>query len=82
MFYNDDVMLKCEYVDYYFFVDAFYSTKKAKKSSMFSTCFQIFATTKEIVCLVPSKHKDEVLISIKYFPKEKKDTDEILMDST
>ena len=47
--------MRCEILDDEFFVDAFFSIKKDKKSSKGIKCCQLFAATKEIVCVVQIK---------------------------
>ena len=57
---TNDRILRYKRIDELFFMDTFFSTKKAKKSSRGNTCCQLFVTDKEFVCVVPMKHKAKV----------------------
>jgi hypothetical protein len=64
-------MLPYKRVDEYFFMDTFFATKKAGKSSRNNTCCQLlFVTDKGFVYAVPMKSKAEVLQAVKPFVKE------------
>jgi hypothetical protein len=57
---TNDRMLRYKRVNEYFFMDTFFATKKAKKSSRGHTCCQLFVTDKGFVYVVPMKSKSEV----------------------
>jgi hypothetical protein len=63
-------MLRYKRITEYFFMDTFFATKKAGKSSRGHTCCQLFVTDKGFVYVVPMKSKAEVLQAVKQFAKE------------
>ena len=65
-----DWMLWYKRINEYFFMDTFFATKKAGKSSRGNTCCQLFVTDKGYVYVVPMKSKIEVLQAAKQFAKE------------
>ena len=67
---TNDRMLRYKRIDEYFFMDTFFATKKAGKSSRKNTCCQLFVTDKGFVYVVPMKSKGEVLQAVKQFAKE------------
>lgn len=67
---TNDKMLRYTRINEYFFMDTFFATKKAKKSSRGHTCCQLFVTDKGFVYVVPMKSKSEVLQAVKQFAKE------------
>jgi len=66
----NDKMLCCERIKECFFMDTFFATKKARKSSHKNTCCQLFVTDKGFVCVEPVRSKSEVLQAVKQFAKE------------
>ena len=52
---TNDRMLWCKRIDQLFFMDTFFSTKKAGKSSRGNTCCQLFVTDKGFVFVAPMK---------------------------
>jgi hypothetical protein len=64
-----DRMLRYKRLNEYFFMDTFFSTKKAGKSSRGDTCCQLFVTDKSFVYVVPMKTKSEVIQTVKQFAK-------------
>jgi hypothetical protein len=58
---TNDRMLRYKRISEYFFMDTFFATKKAGKSSRGHTCCQLFVTDKGFVYAVPMKSKAEVL---------------------
>ena len=67
---TNDRMLRYKRIHEYFFMDTFFATKKAGKSSRQNTCCQLFVTDKGFVYVVPMKFKSEVLQAVKQFAKE------------
>ena len=67
---TNDRMLRYKRIDELFFMDTFFSAKKAKKSSRGNTCCQLFVTDKGFVYVVPMKSKAEVPQAMKQFAKE------------
>ena len=67
---TNDRMLRYKRIHDYFFMDTFFATKKAGKSSRGHTCCQLFVTDKGFVHVVPMKAKSDVLQAVKEFAKE------------
>jgi hypothetical protein len=67
---TNDKMLRYTRIKEFFFMDTFYSTKKAGKSSRGNACCQLFVTDKGFVYVVPMKKESEVLQAVKQFAKE------------
>ena len=67
---TNDRMLRYKRINEYFFMDTFFATKKAGKSSRGHNCCQLFVTDKGFVYVVPMKSKSEVLQAVKQFAKE------------
>jgi hypothetical protein len=67
---TNDRMLRYKRIHEYFFMDTFFATKKAGKSSRQNTCCQLFVTDKGFVYVVPMRSKSEVLQALKQFAKE------------
>jgi len=67
---TNDRMLRYKRIDEYFFMDTFFATSKAGKSSRGHTCCQLFVTDKGFICVIPMKSKGEVLQAVKQFAKE------------
>ena len=67
---TNDRMLRYKRISEYFFMDTFFATKKAGKSSRGHTCCQLFVTDKGFVYVVPMTSKSEVLQAVKQFAKE------------
>ena len=67
---TNDKMLRCNQINECFFMDTFFATKKAGKSSRGHNCCQLFVTDKGFVYVVPMKSKSEVLQAVKQFAKE------------
>jgi hypothetical protein len=67
---TNDRMLRYKRIHEYFFMDTFFATKKAEKSSRKNTCCQLFMTDKGFVYVVPMTSKSEVLQAVKQFTKE------------
>jgi hypothetical protein len=77
---TNDRMLRYKRISEYFFMDTFFATKKAGKSSRGHTCCQLFVTDKGFVYVVPMKSKAEVLQAVKQFAKEIGAPDAIICD--
>ncbi len=77
---TNDRMLRYKRLDEYFFMDTFFATKKAGKSTRGNTCCQLFVTDKGFVYVVPMKRKIEVLLAVKQFAKEIGAPDAIICD--
>ena len=77
---TNDRMLRYKRINEYFFMDTFFATKKAGKSSRGNICCQLFVTDKGFVYVVPMKSKAEVLQAVKQFAKEIGAPDAIICD--
>jgi hypothetical protein len=77
---TNDHMLRYRRIAEYFFMDTFFATKKAGKSSRGRTCCQLFVTDKGFVYIIPMKSKAEVLQAVKQFAKEIGAPDAIICD--
>lgn len=66
---TNDRMLRYKRIKEYFFMDTFYATSKAGKSTRGHTCCQLFVTDKSFVYVVPMKREAEVLQAVKQFAK-------------
>ncbi len=69
-FSTNDRRIRYKRIKDYFFMDTFFATKKAGKSTRGHTCAQLFVTDKGFVHVVPMRSKGEVLAAIKQFSKE------------
>ena len=78
---TNDRMLRYKRIGEYFFMDTFYATSKAGKSSRGHTCCQLFVTDKGFVFVVPMKSKSEVLQAVKQFAKEIGVPDALISDA-
>jgi hypothetical protein len=67
---TNDRMLRHKRIDEHFFMDTFFATSKAGKSSRGHTCCQLFVTDKGFTCVAPMKSKSEALQAAKQFAKE------------
>jgi hypothetical protein len=77
---TNDRMLRYKWFSEYFFMDTFFSTKKAGKSTRKKTCCQLFVTDKGFVYVVPMKSKANVLDAVKQFAKEIGAPDALIFD--
>ena len=78
---TNDRMLRYRRIEEYFFMDTFFSTKKAGKSSRGNTCCQLFVTDKGFIYVVPMTSKSQVLLALKQFAKEVGAPDAIICDA-
>ena len=78
---TNDRMLCYKRISEYFFMDTFFATKKAKKSTRGNTCCQLFVTDKGFVYVVPLRAERDVLSAIKQFAKEICAPDAIIADA-
>ena len=78
---TNDRMLRYKRVKEYFFMDTFFATKKAGKSTRGNTCCQLFVTDKGFVHVIPMRSKGDVLAATKEFAKEIGAPDAIISDS-
>jgi hypothetical protein len=78
---TDDRMLRYKRIDDYFFMDTFFATKQANKSSRGNTCMQLFVSDKSFLYVVPMKSKSEVPAALKLFAKEVGAPDSIIADA-
>ena len=76
----NDRMLQYTRIKDWFFMDTFFATKKAGKSSRGNACCQLFVTDKRFVYVVPLKSQTEVLQAVKQFAKEIGAPDAIICD--
>jgi hypothetical protein len=77
---TNNKMLRYKRIQEYFFMDTFFATKKAGKSSRGHACCQLFVTNKGFVYVVPMKMKGEVLQAVQQFAKEVGAPDAIICD--
>ena len=77
---TNDRMIRYKRVNDYFFMDTFFATQKAGKSTRNNTCCQLFVTDKGFVYVVPMRSKSEVLQAVKQFAKEIGAPDAIISD--
>ena len=73
-------MLRYKRINEYFFMDTFFATSKARKSSRGHTCCQLFVTDKGFVYVIPMTSKREVPQALKQFAKEIGAPDAIICD--
>ena len=78
---TNDRMLRYKRITEWFFMDTFFATRKAGKSSRGHSCCQLFVTDKGFVYVVPMATKSEVLQAVKQFAKEVGAPDAIICDS-
>ena len=79
-FSTNDRMLRYKRIMEYFFMDTFFATKKAGKSTRGHTCAQLFVTDKGFVYIVPMKSKSEIPKALKEFTKAIGAPDAIICD--
>ena len=77
---TNDRMLRYRRINEHFFMDTFFATKAAGKSSRGHNCCQLFVTDKGFVYVVPMRSKSEVLQAVKQFTKEIGAPDAIVAD--
>lgn len=80
-FGTGDRMLRYKRIKEHFFMDTFFATSKAGKSTRGHSCCQLFVTDKGFVYVVPMKTKGEVLQAVKQFAKEVGAPEAIIADS-
>ena len=68
-FGTNDRMLWYKIIKEHFFMDTFFSTKMAGKSSRVNTCCRLLVTDKGFVYVVPTKSKSEVLQALNQFSR-------------
>ena len=78
---TNDRMLRYKRIHQHFFMDTFFATKKAGKSSRGYTCMQLFVTDKGFVFVVPMRSKSEAPQALKLFAKEVGAPDAIICDA-
>jgi hypothetical protein len=74
-------MLRYKRIHEHFFMDTFFATKKAGKSSRKNSCCQLFVTDKGFMYVVPMTSKSEVLQAVKQFAKEIGAPEAIIFDA-
>jgi hypothetical protein len=74
-------MLRYNKIKEFFFMDTFFATKKAKKSSRGNACCQLFVTDKGFVYVVPMTKEADVLKAVKQFAKEVGAPDALICDA-
>jgi hypothetical protein len=77
---TNDRMLRYKQISEYFFMDTFFATKKAGKSTRNNTCCQLFVTDKGFVYVAPLKSKANMLDAVKQFAKEIGGPDALIFD--
>jgi hypothetical protein len=78
---TNDKMLRYQRIKEFFFMDTFYATKKAGKSSRGNACCQLFVTDKGFIYVVPMKREADVLKAVKQFAKEIGAPDALICDA-
>jgi hypothetical protein len=78
---TNDKMLRYKRIKEFFFMDTFYATKKAGKSSRGNACCQLFVTDKGFIYVVPMKKEADVLQAVKQFAKEIGAPDALICDA-
>jgi hypothetical protein len=78
---TNDRMLRYKRIHQHFFMDTFFATKKAGKSTRGHTCMQLFVTDKGFVYVIPMASKSEVNKAVKLFAKEIGAPDAIVCDA-
>ena len=78
---TNDRMLRYKRINEHFFMDTFFATKKAGKSSRGNNCMQLFVTDKGYVYVVAMKSKGDVPLALKVFAKEIGAPDAIICDA-
>ncbi len=78
---TNDRMLRYKRIHEYFFMDTFFATSKAGKSSRGNSCCQLFVTDKGFVYVVPMRSKIDVLEAVMQFAKEIGSPAAIILDS-
>lgn len=78
---TNDRMLRYKRISQHFFMDTFFATKKAGKSSRGHTCMQLFVTDKGFVYVIAMKSKKDVPKAMKAFAKEVGAPDAIICDA-
>ena len=79
---TNDRMLRYRRINQHFFMDTFFATKEAGKSSRGYTMCQLFVTDKGFVYVVLMKSKSEVIHAMKAFAKEVGAPDAIIHDAS
>jgi len=74
-------MLRYKRIRQIFFMDTFFATKKAGRSSRGNNCCQLFVSDKGFVFVIPMKSKSEVPAALKMFAKEIGAPDAIVCDA-
>lgn len=79
---TNDKMLRYKRIRDHFFMDTFFATKKARKSSRGNTCMQLFVSDKGFLFVVPMKSKADAPAALKMFAKEVGAPKAIIADSS
>ena len=66
---TNDRMLRYTRIKEFFFMDTFFATKAAGKSTRGHKCCQLFVTDKGFTYVVPMRSKGDVLLAVKQFAK-------------
>ena len=74
-------MLRYKRISEYFYMDTFFATKKAGKTTRGNTCMQLFVTDKGFIYVVPLKSNKDVLAAVKQFAKEVGAPEAIIADA-
>lgn len=77
---TNDRMLRYKRIRTYFYMDTFFATSKAQKSSRGHTCMQLFVSDMGFIFLVPMRSKSQVPAAIKLFAKHIGAPDAIISD--
>ena len=78
----NDRIIRHKTLDDHFFVETFFSTKKAKKSSSGSVHYQLFVTEKGFINVAPMRSKSEAMLAMKQFAKDIEAREAVITDST
>jgi hypothetical protein len=78
---TNDKMLCYKIIKEFFFMDTFYATEKAGKSTCGNGCCQLFVTDKGFIYVVLMTKESDVLKAIKQFAKEIRAPDALICDA-
>ena len=79
---TNDRMLRYRRIHQHFFMDTFFATSKAKKSSRGNTCMQLFVTDSGFVHAIPLRSRSDVPHAVKAFAKTIGAPDAIICDAS
>ena len=78
---TNDRMLRYKRIKDYFFMDTFFATKAAGKSTRGHTCCQLFVTDRGYLYVCPMRSKGDVILAVKQFAKAIGAPDALICDA-